>query len=265
MQIRSPLRLCILLLLFFVKNSHSGFSPQSMIELKSAVDACLGDADEYNWVFCCPDISHRQLQEDTPSKKKDKQDSKKQEMKTTESPFSVRACKSGDLPLTVEKRKHNRLVTIISNVSGDTNLLLQELKQTLGSGGSYDPYAEQLEVQGDHTERISTFLVTRGCVKGVSKKVQIKYEEKKVEKTTKRPIEKKYQIDLSSLPTVKEVKSMKPPIIKLHLTAHGLSTQGNKKDLMDRLAAFVKKVVEEAANTSPDPLVEGMADVTLGT
>lgn len=253
MQIRSPLHLCILLLLLFVKNSHSGFSPQSMIELKGAVDACLGDADEYNWVFCCPDVSHRQLQEDKDSKNKDKVDSQKKEKETTMPPFVVKACKSGDLPLTVEKRKHNRLVTIISNVSGDISLLLQELKQTLGSGGSYDATTEQLEVQGDHTDRISTFLVMRGCVKGVAKKVQVKYEEKKQEKTTKRPIEKKYQIDQSVQLTVKEVNQMKPPMLKLHLTQHGLSTQGNKKDLKDRLVAFVKKMEEEAAVASSDP------------
>lgn len=252
MQIRSPLYLCILLLLLFVKNSRSGFSPQSMIELKSAVDICLGNADEYKWVFCCPDISHRQLQEDKDSKKKDKKDSAKKEKTTTSAPFVVTACKSGDLPLTVEKRKHNRLVTIISNVEGDYELLLQELKQTLGSGGSYDPFTEQLEVQGDHTDRISTFLVSRGCVKGLAKKVQVKYEEKKQEKSTKRPIEKKYQIDQSVQLTVKEINVMKPPVLKLHLTAHGLSTQGSKKDLKDRLVAFVKKMEQEAALTSPD-------------
>ena len=66
-----------------------------MIELKSAVDICLGNADEYKWVFCCPDISHRQLQEDKDSKKKDKKDSEKKEKTTTESPFVVTACKSG--------------------------------------------------------------------------------------------------------------------------------------------------------------------------
>ena len=41
--------------------------------------------------------------------------------------------------------------------------------------------------------------------------------------------------------------------------------QGSKKDLKDRLVAFVKKMEQEAALTSPDPLVEGMADITLGT
>ena len=65
-------------------NSNPGFSPQSMIELKRAADACLGDADEYNWVFCCPDIYYRQLQE------------KMDWAKTVEDPpFVVNGCKSG--------------------------------------------------------------------------------------------------------------------------------------------------------------------------
>ena len=39
----------------------------------------------------------------------------------------------------------------------------------------------------------------------------------------------------------KAIKKMKPPELKAYLTAYGLSTQGNKKDLIARLTAAAKE------------------------
>ena len=44
----------------------------------------------------------------------------------------------------------------------------------------------------------------------------------------------KADLDLGPLDT-KEIKGMKPPELKAHLSARGASTQGNKKELIARL------------------------------
>ena len=52
--------------------------------------------------------------------------------------YSVQATKKGGAPLTVEKRKYGKAVTILplASVKGDANLLLTQLKNALGTGGA---------------------------------------------------------------------------------------------------------------------------------
>jgi hypothetical protein len=44
-------------------------------------------------------------------------------------------------------------------------------------------------------------------------------------------------IDPSQNLTPKQIKALKPPELKTQLSARGLSTQGNKKELIERLLA----------------------------
>ena len=43
------------------------------------------------------------------------------------------------------------------------------------------------------------------------------------------------------MPTVKEVKKMKPPQLRKFLKSNGIDTQGNKKELIQKVLAYVKK------------------------
>ncbi len=61
--------------------------------------------------------------------------------------------------LAVEKRARQKLVTVIRGLSAEGNdlpVLLTRLKSTCGAGGSIQ--GEDLEVQGDHRERIRETL-----------------------------------------------------------------------------------------------------------
>jgi translation initiation factor 1 len=58
-----------------------------------------------------------------------------------------------------EKRKGNRLVTVITGLehpANDLPALCTELKQTLGTGGSVQ--ARTIELQGDHRDKVAQFL-----------------------------------------------------------------------------------------------------------
>jgi translation initiation factor 1 len=59
----------------------------------------------------------------------------------------------------VEKRKGNRLVTVITGLEhpgNDLPSLCTQLKQTLGTGGSVQ--GRTLELQGDHAEKVGQIL-----------------------------------------------------------------------------------------------------------
>ncbi len=65
--------------------------------------------------------------------------------------------------VTVEKRKRGKVVTLIRGlVDGETdfNNLVKKLKSTCGAGGTYS--GNQIEIQGDHLQRISEILKELG-------------------------------------------------------------------------------------------------------
>ncbi len=59
------------------------------------------------------------------------------------------------LKVFTEKRK-GQTITIVKNAEGDLKALAKELKQHLSCGGTVKN--EQIELQGDHVEKVKTFL-----------------------------------------------------------------------------------------------------------
>lgn len=70
--------------------------------------------------------------------------------------------------ISVEKRKHGRMMTVIRGLSGDDNNLPQLLKQLKNSCGAGGSLAEDgVEIQGSHLDRIREELQKIGYrVKG---------------------------------------------------------------------------------------------------
>lgn len=67
------------------------------------------------------------------------------------------------LSLTLEKRKRGKLVTLISGLTGSpvqNKRLLKALKDDCGAGGTLE--AGQIELQGDHRQRIHGVLRDQG-------------------------------------------------------------------------------------------------------
>lgn len=65
--------------------------------------------------------------------------------------------------LRVEKRARGKLVTVIRGLAADQNdlpALLTRLKSQCGAGGSLS--GSELEIQGDHQEKLRTLLTTIG-------------------------------------------------------------------------------------------------------
>lgn len=65
--------------------------------------------------------------------------------------------------LAMEKRKKGKLVTVVrglSAVGNDLPALLTKLKTSLGAGGTIE--GEDLEIQGEHLERVRQFLAQLG-------------------------------------------------------------------------------------------------------
>lgn len=77
--------------------------------------------------------------------------------------FSVKRTKKGKLPISYENRAKGKKVTVISNVSGDSAILLQELKKKIGAGGAVR--GETVEIQGDHQIVVEKFLTGHPCLK----------------------------------------------------------------------------------------------------
>ncbi|HPE85177.1 MAG TPA: translation initiation factor [Chlamydiales bacterium] len=59
------------------------------------------------------------------------------------------------LKIFIEKRK-GKTLTIIKGAEGDLKLLASELKSKFSCGGSVKD--EQIELQGDHVEKVRNFL-----------------------------------------------------------------------------------------------------------
>lgn len=77
--------------------------------------------------------------------------------------FFVKRTKKGKLPISYENRAKGKKVTVISNVTGDSGLLLQELKKKIGAGGVVR--GDTVEIQGDHQIVVEKFLTGHPCLK----------------------------------------------------------------------------------------------------
>lgn len=70
--------------------------------------------------------------------------------------------------LATEKRKKGKMVTVVRGLSeagNDLPELLSRLKTTIGAGGTIE--GDELEIQGEHLERVRQFLTKLGYkVKG---------------------------------------------------------------------------------------------------
>jgi len=83
--------------------------------------------------------------------------------------YWVQATKKGGLPLSTEKRKYGKPVTIIQGCGGDVEGLLTSIKSALGTGGcTYG--GTGLELQGSLVEQVGAWLLRAGCVRGLAKK-----------------------------------------------------------------------------------------------
>lgn len=83
---------------------------------------------------------------------------------TVESPqvVDVPAAKQ-PLRVSLEKRKRGKLVTLVAGLTGSAaqnKRLLKALKDDCGAGGTLD--AGQIELQGDHRQRIAGWLRDQG-------------------------------------------------------------------------------------------------------
>merc|ERR1712238_491787 len=152
----------------------------------------------------------------------------------------------------------------IRNVKGDVHALLSSLQKTLGTGGD-SQRGGSIEIQGEHhLEKVRIFCLNSGCVLGASKKN--KDYAAKIAKgggnngngNGKNGNNKKNNnsetnnnnnnnnnestkiINATTIISVKETKTMKPVEMKVHLTARGLPTQGNKKELLARLLIAIQ-------------------------
>ncbi|MBW7865208.1 MAG: translation initiation factor [Candidatus Hydrogenedens sp.] len=74
--------------------------------------------------------------------------------------FQIARTKKGGYAVSVERRAGGKSVTILRNVSGDTHALLALLKKHCAAGGRASE--DTVEIQGEHTEKICSFLRGRG-------------------------------------------------------------------------------------------------------
>lgn len=70
--------------------------------------------------------------------------------------LTITATKKGSLPIGIEKRAKGKKVTVLKNLRGDKEQLLKALKDAIGAGGSVQ--GDQIELQGEHPERVEAFL-----------------------------------------------------------------------------------------------------------
>ena len=70
--------------------------------------------------------------------------------------FHVGRTRKGGYPIFLEKRPGGKSMTIIRNVSGDTDALLHLLKKRCAAGGK--AFEDWVEVQGDHCDKLHSLL-----------------------------------------------------------------------------------------------------------
>ena len=162
-------------------------------------------------------------------------------------PYTVHGSKKGGFPVTKEKRSRGKIVTIIRRVTGDQQALLKALRSKLGCGGnlvktpgSINDNAFDIEIQGDTIERVKTFLIQQSCLKGISaaNRSVVDKNKKGKSKGTKNKIKSSTEIKTQQPKLtldMKTIKGMKPNLLKAQLKIRGLSTQGNRKELIQRL------------------------------
>ena len=82
--------------------------------------------------------------------------------------FHVQATKKGGVALSLQKTKWGKVVTRVERVGGDRDALCTALKTRLGTGGTV---ADDgcVEVQGDHREAVTEWLLSTGVVRGAAK------------------------------------------------------------------------------------------------
>ena len=82
--------------------------------------------------------------------------------------FHVQATKKGGVALSLQKTKWGKVVTRVERVGGDRDALCTALQTRLGTGGTV---ADDgcVEVQGDHREAVTEWLLSTGVVRGAAK------------------------------------------------------------------------------------------------
>lgn len=109
----------------------------------------------------CPVSSeeHGACSSELGSKTEEKEQTEKETIE-----YFVKRTKKGKLPISYENRAKGKKVTVISNVTGDPAILLQELKKKIGAGGVVR--GESVEIQGDHQVAVENFLQShKSCLK----------------------------------------------------------------------------------------------------
>ena len=74
--------------------------------------------------------------------------------------FHVARTRKGGYPIFVERRAAGKTVTIVRNLSGNTEALLALLKKRCAAGGK--AFADSVEIQGDHRTKVEAFLREKG-------------------------------------------------------------------------------------------------------
>ncbi len=76
--------------------------------------------------------------------------------------FSVARTKKGGYALAIERRNSGKMVTILSNVTGDVEALCALLRKRCAAGGTVVD-GNRIEIQGNHVTDIEDFLRQRKC------------------------------------------------------------------------------------------------------
>lgn len=130
---------------------------------------------------------------------------------------------------------------MVSNIQGDSEALAKALSKALGCGGTSTP--GNVAIQGERVAQVSTYLAKSGCLRGVSAAIIVAAggTPKNATATHAPARESAPQAQATaSLPTdlpqieVKVLKWMKPAELKALFKTHGISTQGNKVELLAR-------------------------------
>lgn len=153
--------------------------------------------------------------------------------------------RKGGIPVGIEKRAKGKKVTVVSNIQGDAEALLSHLQKAVGCGGVVNP--GEVVLQGECVAKVEAFLLKAGCLKGVSHAKLATFSGSAGARAAggnavaggsggggSGSSSGTTDLELPLLDLV-EVKKMKPPDMKKLLKAHGLSIQGNKKDLLARM------------------------------
>lgn len=77
--------------------------------------------------------------------------------------YTVTRTKKRKLPITYENRSKGKKVTVVSNITGNAEVLVVELRKRLGVGGV--SRGTFIELQGDQQKFVEQFLKNHPCVK----------------------------------------------------------------------------------------------------